>query len=60
MIATDGAEARAERLVARIPVYITPDIYVYKIGDEFHVLLNEDGLPKLKINNVYKDDPGEG
>jgi RNA polymerase sigma-54 factor len=37
------------------PVYITPDIYVYKIGDEFHVLLNEDGLPKLKINNVYKD-----
>jgi RNA polymerase sigma-54 factor len=37
------------------PVYITPDIYVYKIGDEFHVLLNEDGLPKLKINNVYKE-----
>jgi RNA polymerase sigma-54 factor len=37
------------------PVYITPDIYVYKVGDEFHVLLNEDGLPKLKINNVYKD-----
>ncbi len=36
------------------PVYITPDIYVYKLGDEFHVLLNEDGLPKLKINNVYK------
>lgn len=37
------------------PVYITPDIYVHKIGDEFHVLLNEDGLPKLKVNNVYKD-----
>ena len=37
------------------PVYITPDIHVYKVGDEFHVLLNEDGLPKLKINNVYKD-----
>jgi len=37
------------------PVYITPDIYVHKLGDEFHVLLNEDGLPKLRINNVYKD-----
>jgi RNA polymerase sigma-54 factor len=37
------------------PVYITPDIYVYKIGDEFHILLNEDGLPKLKISNVYKE-----
>ncbi len=37
------------------PVYITPDIYVHKIGDDFHVLLNEDGLPKLKVNNIYKD-----
>jgi RNA polymerase sigma-54 factor len=37
------------------PVYITPDIYVYKIGDEFHILLNEDGLPKLRINNLYRD-----
>ncbi|MCH2185184.1 RNA polymerase factor sigma-54, partial [Myxococcota bacterium] len=37
------------------PVYITPDIYVHKIGDEFHVLLNEDGLPKLKVNHVYRD-----
>ena len=33
------------------PVYITPDIYVYKVGEDFHVLLNEDGLPKLKINS---------
>ncbi|MEZ4330364.1 MAG: RNA polymerase factor sigma-54 [Myxococcota bacterium] len=37
------------------PVYITPDIFVYKIGDEFHVLLNEDGLPKLRISSVYRD-----
>jgi RNA polymerase sigma-54 factor len=37
------------------PIYITPDIYVYKIGDEFHVLLNEDGLPKLRINNLYRE-----
>jgi RNA polymerase sigma-54 factor len=37
------------------PVYITPDIYVYKLGDEFHILLNEDGLPKLKINSTYRD-----
>jgi RNA polymerase sigma-54 factor len=37
------------------PVYITPDIYVHKIGEDFHVLLNEDGLPKLKISNVYRD-----
>lgn len=36
-------------------VYITPDIYVYKVGDDFHVMLNEDGLPKLKINSMYRD-----
>ena len=37
------------------PIYIVPDIYVYKVGDEFHVLLNEDGLPKLRISSVYRD-----
>ncbi len=37
------------------PVYITPDIHVVKIGDEYHILLNEDGLPKLRINNLYRD-----
>ena len=31
--------------------YITPDIYVYKINDEFVVVLNEDGQPKLRINS---------
>ncbi len=36
------------------PIYIIPDIYVYKIGEEFHVVLNEDGLPKLRINNLYR------
>jgi RNA polymerase sigma-54 factor len=36
-------------------VYITPDIYVYKMEDDYHILLNEDGLPKLKINSLYRD-----
>jgi RNA polymerase sigma-54 factor len=65
--ATPEEVAAANRVIASLeprpardfggdePVYITPDIYVHKIGEDFHVLLNEDGLPKLKINNVYKD-----
>ena len=36
-------------------VYISPDIYVFKVGDEYEIALNEDGLPKLKINSYYKD-----
>jgi RNA polymerase sigma-54 factor len=35
--------------------YITPDIYVYRIGDDFQIVLNEDGMPKLKISGYYKD-----
>jgi RNA polymerase sigma-54 factor len=29
--------------------------YVYKVGDEYSVSLNEDGLPRLKISNFYKN-----
>ena len=36
------------------PVYITPDVYIHKIGDKFFVVPNDDGLPKLKISNFYK------
>ena len=34
--------------------YITPDIYVYKVDNEFVVSLNEDGQPRLIINSFYK------
>lgn len=36
------------------PQYITPDVYVHKIGNEWVVVLNEDGLPKLKVSPLYK------
>jgi RNA polymerase sigma-54 factor len=36
-------------------VYITPDIYVFKVGDDYEIVLNEDGLPKLRINGYYRD-----
>ena len=35
--------------------YITPDVYVVKVGDDYVVQLNEDGLPKLKISNFYQN-----
>jgi RNA polymerase sigma-54 factor len=37
------------------PIYIEPDIYVYKVADDFHIVLNEDGLPKLRVSNLYRD-----
>ncbi len=35
--------------------YVTPDVYVYKTADDYVVSLNEDGLPRLKISNFYKN-----
>jgi len=35
-------------------IYISPDIYVFKVGDEYEIVLNEDGLPRLKINPYYR------
>ena len=36
------------------PQYITPDVYVVKVGDDWQILQNEDGLPKLRVSNYYQ------
>jgi len=33
--------------------YISPDIFVYKVGDDFVVLLNDEGMPNIRINPLY-------
>jgi len=35
--------------------YITPDIFVYKVADEYVVSLNDDGLANLKISSYYSN-----
>jgi RNA polymerase sigma-54 factor len=34
--------------------YVIPDVYVAKIEDEYEAMLNEDGLPQLRISPVYR------
>jgi len=34
--------------------YITPDVYVHKMGDKYVVVLNDDGLSKLRISGMYR------
>jgi RNA polymerase sigma-54 factor len=34
--------------------YITPDVYVYKMGDRYVTVLNDDGLSKLRISGMYR------
>jgi RNA polymerase sigma-54 factor len=35
-------------------IYIQPDVYVFKMGGDYVTVLNEDGLPKLKISPYYE------
>jgi RNA polymerase sigma-54 factor len=33
--------------------YINPDVHVEKVGNEYVIRLNDDGLPKLRVNTYY-------
>ncbi len=35
-------------------VYIVPDIFVIKLGNEYSIVLNDDGLPRLRISSFYQ------
>ena len=34
--------------------YILPDVFVVKEGEEYRIVLNDDGLPKLRISPTYR------
>jgi RNA polymerase sigma-54 factor len=42
--------------------YVVPDIFVVPVGDGFAVQINDEGVPRLKVSNLYKSlmKKGEG
>lgn len=34
------------------PAYVSPDVYVYKVGDDFVITLNDTGLPQLTMSEL--------
>jgi RNA polymerase sigma-54 factor len=36
-------------------IYVTPDAYLFKMGGEWTITLNDDGMPKLRINSFYRE-----
>jgi RNA polymerase sigma-54 factor len=36
------------------PQYVTPDVYIVKVGRDYLVQLNDDGLPRLKLSRFYQ------
>ena len=35
--------------------YITPDLFLHKIDDEYVIVQNEEGIPKLRVGKYYRD-----
>ena len=51
-----GFHLRPGLLISNQPVhYIVPDVYVVKLGEEFVVRVNDEGVPRLKISKTYRD-----
>ena len=34
--------------------YVTPDVFVQKVGEEYVVTLNDEGLPRLRVSSFYR------
>ncbi len=34
--------------------YVVPDVFVYKLDDRYVIVLNDEGIPRLRVNNMYK------
>jgi RNA polymerase sigma-54 factor len=34
--------------------YVVPDVVVVKVDDDYQILLNEDGIPRLRMNTLYQ------
>lgn len=37
-------------------VYVSPDVFVYEYDNDFVIVMNDDGLPKLQLSPYYMDD----
>ena len=52
----NAMEPRPGRRFTIQPIqYVTPDVYIIKEGDEYKVSISEEGLPRLKVADVYQD-----
>ena len=44
-----------EKYTDRDVHYIIPDVYVHKVEDEYLIILNDEGLPRLKVSSAYEE-----
>lgn len=52
----EGLEPKpARNLSSSTPVYVVPDVFVIKSEEGYRIILNDEGLPKLRINSYYRN-----
>lgn len=44
----------ARNFLSAYTAYIVPDVYVVKAEDSYQIVLNDDGIPRVRINNYYR------
>ncbi len=51
----EGLEPKpARNFSTQTPTYIVPDVTVVKTEDGYQIILNDEGLPRLRLNSYYK------
>ncbi|MDI6801071.1 MAG: RNA polymerase factor sigma-54 [Thermodesulfovibrionales bacterium] len=51
----EGLEPRPGRSLASGETnYVVPDVFINKTDDGYQIVLNDDGIPKLRLNNTYR------
>jgi len=51
----EGLEPKPGRTFSDVSAnYITPDVYVLKVEDEYQIVLNDEGLPRLRLSSFYR------
>ncbi len=43
----------AQNFSSDITNYVTPDVYIFKTDEGYQIVLNDEGMPKLRINSYY-------
>ncbi len=41
-------------------IYVVPDIYIVKVGNDYSIVVNDEGLPRLKISPFYQKELHSG
>lgn len=51
----EGLEPKPGRIFSSASTnYIIPDVYLIKTADGYQIILNDEGLPRLKVSSFYK------